>query len=392
MKKVFPKVPLRSLVRPIKTWNPMRSGGDQTFTYVDLSSVDSNLKAIVGPRTLACREAPSRARQLIAARDVLVSTVRPNLNGVAAVPPDLDGATASTGFCVLRCDKTKLSDRYLYYWLTTPDFVSDMVKLATGASYPAVSDRLILNSEIPIPHKNGQPDLPEQQRIAAVLDKADALRRKRQQALRLSDDFLRALFLDMFGDPVTNPKGWEVFDLKRLGKISTGSTPSSKKTGMFDGEIPFVTPGDLTEGAIVSRRTVTLEGAKNSRTVRTGATFVCCIGATIGKMGKASTSSAFNQQINAVEWNELVADDYGLEALKFFKRAIAERGSSTTLPILNKSGFEALELPVPPRNLQDQFVTTVSSLELLRERQINQVMEDSALFSSLQQRAFRGDL
>lgn len=74
--------------------------------------------------------------------------------------------------------------------------------------------------EIPLP------PLPEQKRIAAILDKADAIRRKRQQAIQLADDFLRAVFLDMFGDPVTNPKGWP---LKRFGEIGTwasGGTPS----------------------------------------------------------------------------------------------------------------------------------------------------------------------
>ena len=63
--------------------------------------------------------------------------------------------------------------------------------------------------EIPLP------PLPEQKRIAAILDKADQLRQKRQQAIDLADEFLRSVFLDMFGDPVTNPKGWEVEDFSR---------------------------------------------------------------------------------------------------------------------------------------------------------------------------------
>ena len=152
MKTSFTTVPIRSLVESIENWNPGRTDGEDTFDYIDLSSVDSETKEIIGARTLACSEAPSRARQLVAAKDVLVSTVRPNLNGVAFVPDELDGATASTGFCVLRSDHTKLHDRYLFHWLTAPRFVSAMVNLATGASYPAVSDRIILDSQIPIPH------------------------------------------------------------------------------------------------------------------------------------------------------------------------------------------------------------------------------------------------
>lgn len=69
------------------------------------------------------------------------------------------------------------------------------------------------------------PDIEEQKRIAAILDKADSLRRKRQQAIRLADDFLRAVFLDMFGDPVTNPKGWPVFPMGEVIEFKGGSQP-----------------------------------------------------------------------------------------------------------------------------------------------------------------------
>jgi type I restriction enzyme S subunit len=82
------------LVEPVKSWNPLRSEPDDTFLYVDLSAVDQSLKRIVGAREVPCAEAPSRAKQLVKANDVLVSTVRPNLNGVAQVGQELDGSTA----------------------------------------------------------------------------------------------------------------------------------------------------------------------------------------------------------------------------------------------------------------------------------------------------------
>lgn len=189
-------------VDPVSSWTPERDDPDGVFTYVDLSAVDQDAKVVSGARELACAEAPSRARQLIRAGDVLVSTVRPNLNGVALVPPELDGATASTGFCVLRPRVNRLDARYLYQWVKSPLFVSDMVRKATGASYPAVSDRIVCESKLPLP------PLAEQKRIAAILDKADALRAKRRAALAQLDTLTQSIFLDMFGDPATNPKGW----------------------------------------------------------------------------------------------------------------------------------------------------------------------------------------
>ncbi|MBT7444973.1 MAG: restriction endonuclease subunit S, partial [Methylococcales bacterium] len=188
-------------IEKIKTWNPSKSANESNFDYIDLSSIDKdkkklNLKNIPN---LSTTNAPSRARQLVNENDVLVSTVRPNLNGVAIIPSLLSNATASTGYCVLRANSTTLDAKYLFYWVQTKLFISDMISKATGANYPAVSDRIICGSKIPLP------PLPEQKRIAAILDKADAIRRKRQQAIELADQFLRSVFLDMFGDPVTNP-------------------------------------------------------------------------------------------------------------------------------------------------------------------------------------------
>ncbi|MGN6364500.1 restriction endonuclease subunit S [Asticcacaulis taihuensis] len=164
------------LIEKVETWNPIRETPDDEFAYIDLSSVDNLTKTITGNQSVVGSNAPSRARQRVNAGDILVSTVRPNLNGVARVPDNLDGATASTGFCVLRPKATKLDASYLFHWVQSSAFVDDMVRKATGASYPAVSDKIITQSEIPLP------PLDEQKRIATILDQADALRRLRQRA------------------------------------------------------------------------------------------------------------------------------------------------------------------------------------------------------------------
>ncbi|WP_405419056.1 restriction endonuclease subunit S [Marinobacter flavimaris] len=102
---------------------------------------------------------------------------------------------------VARADEEQLHPRFLNYWLSSPQARFQIKNLVKGIHlYPKDVARL----EIPLPA------LAEQKRIATILDKADAIRRKRQQAIQLADEFLRAVFLDMFGDPATNPKGWEV--------------------------------------------------------------------------------------------------------------------------------------------------------------------------------------
>jgi len=226
--------PIKELVEPVTSWNPLRSDAADVFEYIDFSAVDQETKTVIGAREIPCGEAPSRARQIVAKGDILVSTVRPNLNGVASVPDELDGATASTGFCVLRTNKSKLSSPFLFHWVKTSAFVADMVSKATGASYPAVSDRIILASQIPLP------PLAEQKRIAGILDAADALRAKRRAALAQLDSLTQSLFLDLFGDPVSNPMGWpevefeEIVESTKLGMVR-GSTDFG-----WDLPVPYV--------------------------------------------------------------------------------------------------------------------------------------------------------
>lgn len=142
---------LAELVDPVGTWNPTRRPPEESFVYVDLAAVNQELKTISGAWRVSCADAPSRARQLLRKGDVLVSTVRPNLNAVAEVPSELDGATGSTGFCVLRPRAKSIDSRYLFHWVRTSEFVAVMVKEATGANYPTVSDRIVLESRIPVP-------------------------------------------------------------------------------------------------------------------------------------------------------------------------------------------------------------------------------------------------
>jgi type I restriction enzyme S subunit len=329
-----------------------------------------------------------RGDQYLIPGDMLVSSANSwNLVGKSCWVPDLPWRSTFGGFIsVLRPNPTKVDPRYLFRWFTS-DRTQATVR-SFGQQTTNISNLNVgrcLNLILPLP------PLPEQRRIAEILDKADALRAKRRAALAQLDSLTQSIFLDMFGDPGTNPKGWPIFTLREMGIVKTGGTPASAKTGMFDGPIPFVTPGDLESDDLV-KRSVTEAGAAESRTVRSGATLVCCIGATIGKIGRAAVRSAFNQQINAVEWGESVHDTYGFAVLRFFKPTIIAWGASTTLPILKKSAFERIEIPVPPIELQTEFAARSAEVERLEQYFRTFLAHCNDLFASLQTRAFRGEL
>lgn len=223
----WPLVSLGDCVEKIESWNPLKSKSYTPFFYIDLSSVDKDKKIVdrSGVSKVMPNDAPSRARQIVKSKDVLVATVRPNLNGVALVPDDYDGATASTGYCVLRPNYNRLDSKYLYYWVQTSSFVTEMVEKATGANYPAVSDKIIKESKIPLP------PLTEQKRIADILDKANSIRRKRQQTIQLADELLRSVFLHIFGD--LEARGCEFTTVENMAAKYKGSM----RTGPFGSDL-----------------------------------------------------------------------------------------------------------------------------------------------------------
>ena len=145
---------------PISQDGPQSSGD---FTYIDIGSIDRETKRIVGPKVLSSSKAPSRAKQVLKAGDILVSMTRPNLNAVALVPPNLDGAIGSTGFHVLRAKNAQPG--FLLYAVQTPQFIDTMCQKVQGALYPAVRPKDVSSFCIRAPSAE------EQQRIVAELEK-----------------------------------------------------------------------------------------------------------------------------------------------------------------------------------------------------------------------------
>ena len=162
------------------------------FLYVDISSVDNRTKRISSPKSVLVTEAPTRARQRLTSGDVLVSMTRPNLNAVAIVPQNMDGAIGSTGFHVLRA--AGIDPFWLYYLVQTSDFVTKMSNSVQGVVYPAVRPKDIEGCEIPLAA------LAEQLRIVAEIEKqftrldagVAALKRVRTDLQRYRASLLRA--------------------------------------------------------------------------------------------------------------------------------------------------------------------------------------------------------
>ncbi|CDG86797.1 restriction endonuclease subunit S [Xenorhabdus bovienii] len=400
----WPLVCIGDCVEKVASWNPLKSESQTPFFYIDLSSVDKDKKAVDrnGVSKVLPNDAPSRARQIVKSGDVLVATVRPNLNGVALVPEEYEGATASTGYCVLRSEGNRLDSKYLYYWVQTRVFVTDMMEKATGANYPAVSDKIIKESKIPLP------PLTEQKRIAAILDKADAIRRKCQQAIQLADEFLRAVFLDMFGDPVTNPKGWDKGHFGDVINVLTdyhanGSykTLNENVTLLEEPSYAYmVRTTDLESKNYTDGVKYIDEHAYNylHKTKLYGDEII------INKIGSAGAvylmpelgrpvSLAMNQfMIRCSDYN-LTEFFYHQLLTKACKREISKRVQGAVTKTITKDAVRNIPVIIPPYELQRSFVKIAkkykSSFYIGLKR--GDIKKDH-LFGSLSQKAFSGEL
>jgi len=166
--------------------------------------------------------------------------------------------------------------------------------------------------------------------------------------------------------PFELPEGWSWTRLGSLFSTITGSTPSTKDASLYGDEYPFYKPTDLDAGfdVCVSEDTVSEKGYKNGRILPMYSVLVTCIGATIGKTGYIKNSGICNQQINAILPNTFILPEYTYFCMcsEFEQQQIWTNSSATTLPILNKSKFDILFFPVPPKAQQTRTVERIKEL------------------------------
>ncbi len=369
------------------------------FDYIDLSSINRFSKAIAGPTNLPTVEAPSRARQLVQTGDVLVSTVRPNLNAVAKVPLELDGATASTGFTVLRAKADQLDPAYLLHWVRSDRFVKEMVGLATGASYPAVTDKIVKKSLIPLV------PLEEQRRIASILDAADELRTKRQQAIDQLDTLTQTIFHDMFS--IVSRRGKVVSAntpmgvLGDLAELRSGYGFPVKHQGRQFGDFPFAKVGDISTAARAGSRYLT---AASNYVNESDLSTLKAEPFQRGTVAFAKIGEAIRQNFRVIADVDLLLDNNvmglvpraGIEPSYLFALMrvvdLYPMAQSTTVPSIRKSELARMPVPVPSSSLQRRFVELDAAIIQRQSLLAESCIKADALCASLQQRAFRGDL
>lgn len=274
---------------------------DKIF-YIDISSIDNTIQKMTDVISVTFGDAPSRAQQKVEYGDIIVSTVRPNLKNIAIIDRYESNLVASSGFCVLR-NTEHVERNYLFHYITSDLFTQHLMKLTTGANYPAVRDQDVRDSIIPIPPKSTQ------LAIVSELDKINELIRLKKEQLKDYDNLAQSIFYEMFGDPVENEKGWEVSTYSKCFNIGSGGTPSKSVPEYWDnGNIPWI-GSNMCQNCIITEtdgKFITQEGLNNSSTkyLEVGTVLVALVGATIGKVALLRTPTCTNQNVAFIKANE----------------------------------------------------------------------------------------
>ena len=261
----------------------------------------------------------------------------------------------------------RVESRYLYHFLRTVDFYG----LASATTVPALRKSELERLPVPLPA------LAEQKRIAGILDAVDALRAKRREALAQLDTLIQSTFLDMFGDPVTNPMGWERKPLGEVIRVRSGDGLVSKDM-VPDGRYPVYGGNGISgyhdsfmfeEPRIVLGRVGVYCGAVHLTRPRAWVT------------DNALYVHTFIQPVDTI---------YVVTALKMAN--LNQYAGRSAQPLISGNRIYPVEILIPPLDLQHRFAAIVASVEQQRARQRAHLAELDTLFASVQSRAFRGDL
>ena len=326
--------------------------------------------------------------------DVLVAKITPCFeNGKMALADNLahELGFGTTEFHVFRPSE-RITGPYLFNLLRAP-YVrkAGAMKMKGAAGQRRVPADFFASLQIPLP------PLDEQKRIAGILDAADALRAKRREALAQLDTLLQSTFLDMFGDPVTNPMGWMVTCVGDVTQMGTGSTPSRNHKNYFGGSISWVKSTEVDWGTVTATsECVSSDGVRAARLrLYLKGSIVLALygqGKTRGKCAVLGIDATINQACCALVPRDPGSTPYLFQFLKYSYHRLRGESRGGNQENLNMRIVRSFPVPVPPLDVQQRYATIAESVEKQKTSQLAHLAELDTLFASLQSRAFRGDL
>ena len=273
-------------------------------------------------------------------------------------------AQGADGIKILK-PRPRIGTSYLYQYLSYRPVVTEEYK----RHYSILKEKVVLFPDF----KTG-----EQQKIADCLSSLDELIVAQARKVNALKTHKKGLMQQLFPrEGETQPRlrflefrdagEWEDQSIGNIGKVVTGSTPSTAQPAFYGGGIPFVSPADISDMRFVdqTKTTLTQEGYAQTRPIRAGSVLFVCIGSTIGKVAQNIRDCATNQQINAIIPNSKHSEGFVYFALSLASERIALLAGRQAVPIINKSLFSSVRILVPKLPEQHRIASFLSSIETL---------------------------
>lgn len=320
-------------------------------------------------------------------KDSVLLTSRAPIGNVALAGREM---CTNQGFKSLIPGKN-VDSAYLYHCM---QYMSPKLQaLGNGATFKEVSKKIVEEFKIPLP------SLEEQTRIAAILDKADAIRRKRKQAIDLTDQLLRSVFLELFGDPVTNPKGWlkkKFGDVtqSRLGKM----LDAKQQTGLH--QHFYLRNPNIQWGKVVldDLQKMDFDEKDQKEFKLENGDVLICEGGEVGRAAiwrEEMKDCYYQKALHRVRpKKDIVNSEYLCDLMWFLAKygGLNDHVSSATIAHLTGAKLKTMEIPIPPIDLQNKYAAYVNKYRESKNRLVDSQEVIERLFCSLTENAFRGEL
>ena len=335
-------------------------------------------------------------KQRILAGDVIIAASSGSKSLVGKAASAKEDINAGFGaFCKILRPNTELVDpRYFANYFQTQQYRQIISNLAAGANINNLKNEHLDDLEIPLP------PLTEQRRIASILDQADELRQKRQQAIEKLDQLLQATFIDMFGDPVSNPKGWDLRSVGEISESKLGKMLDKKKQSSEIDQYKYLRNANVQWFRFDLSDVFEMEFNEKDRKnceLKFGDVLVC----EGGEPGRAAIwkndleNCFFQKALHRVRLDMTqILPEYFVWLFWFYSKNGGFDDHITVATIAHLTGvkMKAMQIPIPPLSLQEDFQQKVNEIEVLKTTLENSSKLFESLFSSLQNQVFNGTL
>ncbi|WP_200872740.1 restriction endonuclease subunit S [Polycyclovorans algicola] len=360
---------------------------NETFQLLSIPAFDQGSPDVVEGEKIGS------SKKIVEPRDVLLSKIVPHIRRCWIVPERIDKRQIASGEWIqFRGDD--LFPEYLRLYLISNRFHRQFMNTVkgVGGSLLRASPAQVAEIEIPVPE-----EFDDQIRIAHLLGKVEGLIAQRKQHLQQLDDLLKSVFLDMFGDPVRNERGWDKAPLEKLGSVNRGVSKHRPRNDpkLLGGKYPLIQTGEVSNaGTYITTYTQTYSeiGFSQSKQWPVG-TLCITIAANIAQTGILMFEACFPDSVVGFIADANEANPLYVHGLFWFFQSILEKNApAAAQKNINLEILRNLEVPKPPILLQNQFATVVEKIEGIKFRHQQSLTDLEALYGVLSQKAFKGEL